>query len=189
MTNAEQDLAVEENEVVEKNDAVTDDTASESEESLDGDAVDPSDEGEIAADYIEELLDICDLDGDIEIERRGARVLLTVGTADDESLQNLSNKDAVAALQDLTRLAVQARTGEFSRLVLDVAGSRDARAKELEDLVDAAAEAIEGGAAEFSMPPMSSYERKVVHDLVSERGLESESQGEGSARHSVIRSA
>jgi spoIIIJ-associated protein len=93
------------------------------------------DEGELAADYLETLLDIADLDGDIEIEVKTGRTYVTVGAPDNDDLRVLSSPDVVGALQDLTRLAVQQKTGEFARLVLDVAGSRDNRAKELEKLV------------------------------------------------------
>jgi spoIIIJ-associated protein len=92
----------------------------------------------------------------------------------------------VQALQELTRLAVQQETGEFSRLILDIAGSREKREGELEKLVDAAIGRIEEGATQAALPPMSSYERKLVHDLVSEKGYQSESQGEGADRHTVI---
>lgn len=144
------------------------------------------DEGDIAADYIEELLDIADIDGDIDIDARVGRAYLSV-TADDASNLNLLSKpDTVSALQELTRLAVQAKTGRFSRLILDIGGSRDARASELAAIVDHAITRIEGGAASASLPPMSSYERKLVHDIVSERGYHSESEGEGRDRHTVI---
>jgi spoIIIJ-associated protein len=143
------------------------------------------DEGELAADYIEELLDIADLDGDLEIEVRNGRVYLTV-TAEDGQLAALAKQDVVRSLQELTRLAVQSRSGGYSRLILDIGGSRDARQQELTALVDGAVARIEAGAAKASLPPMSSYERKLVHDLVAERGFVSESHGEGADRHTVI---
>jgi len=143
-------------------------------------------EGDIAADYIEELLDICDLDGDIDIDARNGRAYISVNAADSSSLSLLSRAETVSALQELTRLAVQTKTGAFSRLILDIGGSRDARRDELARLVARAAERIEAGAAEAALPPMSSYERKLVHDLVAEQGLHSESRGEGAERHTVI---
>jgi spoIIIJ-associated protein len=143
-------------------------------------------EGEIAADYIEELLDITDLDGDIEIDARGGRAYLSVTSSDDTSLRLLSKPDTVNALQELTRIAVQTKTGSFSRLILDVGGSREARAGELALLVDKAAEKIQAGAASAALPPMSSYERKLVHDIASDRGLSSQSEGEGRDRHTVL---
>ncbi|MFC9917218.1 Jag family protein [Agromyces binzhouensis] len=143
-------------------------------------------EGDIAADYIEELLDICDLDGDIDIDARNGRAYVSVHASDAADLAVLSRPDTVTALQELTRLAVQTKTGSFSRLILDVGGSRDARRDELGRLVARAAERLEAGASEAALPPMSSYERKLVHDLVAERGLHSESRGEGADRHTVI---
>ena len=146
-------------------------------------------EGDIAADYIEELLDIMDLDGDIEIDARGGRSYLSVTAGEDASLRVLSRPETVNALQELTRIAVQTKTGSFSRLILDIGGSREARASELSLLVDKAVERIEGGAESAALPPMSSYERKLVHDIVSERGFSSESEGEGRDRHTVIKRA
>lgn len=144
------------------------------------------DEGELAADYLEALLDIANLDGDIEIEVRGERTYVTVGSPETNDLGALSSPEVVSALQDLTRLAVQQKTGEFARLVLDVAGSREARVGVLEQLVSVAIEKIEGGSKSAALPPMSSYERKLVHDMVSERGFQSGSEGEGKERHTVI---
>ena len=143
-------------------------------------------EGDVAADYIEELLDICDLDGDLDIDARNGRAYVSVTATDEGKLRGLSAPDTVAALQELTRLAVQNKTGEFSRLILDVGGSRQAREQELSALVDVAVSRIEGGSASAALPAMSSYERKLVHDLVSERGFVSNSSGEGKDRHTVI---
>ena len=102
-------------------------------------------EGDIAADYLEGLLDIADIDGDLEMDvRAGPRVRLGRGP-DGDALRLIADPDTVQALQELTRLAVQSRTGRFSRLILDVGGSRDARQQELEDLVDRADRAARGG--------------------------------------------
>jgi len=150
---------------------------------------DTPDEGELAADYLEELLDIADLDGDIEIELKNQRTYLSISSEDSDDLQQLSKADVVQALQELTRLAVQQETGEFSRLILDIAGSREKREGELEEIVNAAIARIEDGASRAALPPMSSYERKLVHDMVSEKGYQSESQGEGADRHTVITAA
>ena len=147
---------------------------------------DTPDEGELAADYLEELLDIADLDGDIEIEIKNQRTYLSISSEDSDDLVPLSKPDVVQALQELTRLAVQQETGEFSRLILDIAGSREKREGELEELVSAAISRIEDGASQAALPPMSSYERKLVHDMVSDKGYQSESQGEGADRHTVI---
>ncbi len=144
------------------------------------------DEGDVAADYIEELLDICDLDGDIDIAVNDGRAYISVNASGDSNLRILSRPDTVAALQELTRLAVQTKTGEFSRLILDVGGSREQRQRELENLVDVAIAKISAGATAAELEPMSSYERKLVHDIVAARGFVSESEGEGRDRHTVI---
>jgi spoIIIJ-associated protein len=157
-------------------------------DTVDGaDAASVIDEGEIAADYIEELLDICDFDGDIDIEVRGGRSYISVDASGEGSLRTLSKPDTVTALQELTRIAVQTKTGEFSRLILDIGGSRQTREAELGAMVDRAVERLEEGAEAASLPPMSSYERKLVHDIVAARGFVSESEGEGRDRHTVIK--
>lgn len=143
-------------------------------------------EGDIAADFLEGLLDIADLDGDLNLDVRQGRAYVSV-ESDDQSLSLLSAPDTVQALQEVTRLAVQSKTGSFSRLILDVGGSRDVRRRQLEELVDAAAAKLDAGASQASLPAMTSYERKLVHDVVAERGLVSESYGEGADRHTVIR--
>ncbi|MFB9283651.1 protein jag [Pseudoclavibacter helvolus] len=153
----------------------------------DASAPDSRDDGDIAADYLEELLDISDVDGDLDIEVREARTYISVNSDGESNLSKLADGETVDALQHLTRLAVQAETGEFSRLILDIGGSRDARRGELAGLVDRAINRIEEGASSAALPPMSSYERKIVHDIVSERGYVSESEGEARERHTVIR--
>lgn len=148
-------------------------------------------EGDVAADFIEGLLDIADLDGDIELDVRAGRAYVSVEAPEErpDALKVLANPDTVQALQELTRLAVQADTGRFSRLILDVGGSRDTRQSQLEQLVGTAIERIEEGAGQASLPSMSSYERKLVHDIVAARGFVSESYGDGADRHTVIRRA
>lgn len=142
-------------------------------------------DGDLAADYLEALLDIADLDGDLDITVSNGRVYVSV-TGGGADLDRLAGPDAVQALQDLTRLAVQAKTGRFTRLVIDIGGSRDARAQELKGMVDAAVAQIAAGRTEVELEPMSSYERKLVHDDVAERGYYSESRGEGRDRRLVI---
>jgi spoIIIJ-associated protein len=146
-------------------------------------------EGDVAADFLEGLLDIADIDGDLALDVRGGRAYVSVEAPDDGSVQLLADPDTVQALQELTRIAVQNRTGRFSRLILDVGGSRDTRQQQLATLVDRAIARLDDGATQASLPAMSSYERKLVHDIVSERGFASESYGEGADRHTVIRRA
>ena len=145
-------------------------------------------EGDLAADYIEGLLDLADLDGDLDMSVASGRAYLSV-TGGGEDLDRLAMPETVQALQDLTRIAVQNQTGRFSRLILDIGGSRDARQVELEKLVDRAIARLDEGASQASLPAMSSYERKLVHDIVSDRGLISESYGDGAERHTVLRRA
>jgi spoIIIJ-associated protein len=144
-------------------------------------------DGDVAADYLEELLDIADIDGDLSLDVRAGRAYVSVDAEAGGSVALLSDPDTVQALQELTRLAVQNKTGRFSRLILDIGGSRDARRTALERLVDRAVARIDEGASQASLPAMSSYERKLVHDIVAERGFTSESYGEGADRHTVIR--
>ena len=142
-------------------------------------------EGDIAADYIEELLDICDIDGDIDIDARNGRAYVSVNASEDANLRLLSKPDTVTALQELARLAVQNKTGAFSRLILDIGGSREARQAEL-GTSSTARSRVSRKARPGGTPPMSSYERKLVHDIVSDRGYVSNSHGEGRDRHTVI---
>ncbi len=144
-------------------------------------------EGDVAADYIEALLDIADIDGDLALDVRSGRAYVSIEAEDESALTLLSAPDTVQALQELTRIAVQSRTGRFSRLILDIGGSRDTREQQLATLVDRAIARLEEGATQASLPSMSSYERKLVHDIVADRGFVSESYGEGADRHTVIR--
>jgi spoIIIJ-associated protein len=143
-------------------------------------------EGDVAADFLEELLDIADIDGDLNLDVRQGRAYVSVD-AEGEDISVLADPDTVQALQEITRLAVQSKTGSFSRLILDVGGSRDARRRQLEKLVDTAMSKLDEGASQASLPAMSSYERKLVHDIAADRELVSESYGDGADRHTVIR--
>ena len=152
-------------------------------------AKDLEEEGEVAADYLEELLDIFDLDGDINIDVRQGRAYLEV-TADQESnLRLISEPETVEALQELTRIAVQTKTQSFSRLILDIAGSRQAKVDALTKVVNRVIDKVKDTNAPVAMKPMSSYERKIAHDLIGEAGLISESEGEGKERHIVAKPA
>lgn len=146
-------------------------------------------EGEIAADFIEEFLDTADLDGDLDIEFRQDRVYISVTSDGDSNLGKVSDPNTVEAIQELTRLAVQAKTGNMSRLILDIAGSREAKTKQLKSLVEKMVAKVEETEKEQHLKPMSSYDRKQVHDMVSEAGYVSESEGQGKERHIVIRKA
>lgn len=146
-------------------------------------------EGDIAADYVEELLDIADIDGDIDIEVRDGRTYLSViAEDDDQGLKELVGRDGkgLEALQELARLAVLSATGNRSRLVLDIAGHRERRATELQAAARDAVEQVRQSGEPVHLKPMGAYERKIVHDVIAEAGLVSESEGEGARRHVVV---
>jgi spoIIIJ-associated protein len=143
-------------------------------------------EGDVAADFLEELLDIADLDGDIDIDVDGDRATVSVVGGELEHLIGVGG-DVLDALQELTRLAVYRETGERSRLMLDVAGFRAARRAELENIGLEAIEKVKATGEPVALDPMSPFERKVVHDVVSAAGLVSESEGVDAGRHIVVR--
>jgi spoIIIJ-associated protein len=142
-------------------------------------------EGEIAADYLEGLLDIADLDGDIDMDVEGSRAAVSVVGA---HLSHLVGRDGevLDALQELTRLAVQTQTGERSRLMLDVGGHRARRRTELVALAQRAMDQARDTGQTVALEPMTAFERKVVHDAVSSAGLRSESEGEDPNRRVVV---
>jgi spoIIIJ-associated protein len=148
---------------------------------------DLEEEGEVAADYLEELLDIFDLDGDISIDVRQDRAYIEITAEGDSNVKLISDPETVEALQELTRIAVQTKTNTFSRLILDIAGSRQAKIDSLTRIVNKIIDKVKDTNAPVSMKPMSSYERKIAHDLIGEAGLISESEGEGKDRHIVVR--
>jgi len=142
-------------------------------------------EGEIAADYLEALLDIADFDGDIDMDVENERATVSIVGADLNQL--VGEKGAVLeALQELTRLAVTRETGERSRLMLDISGYRaEVKTKLIEVAKTAAAKALESG-EEVELKPMNAFERKVVHDAVAEAGAKSISKGEDPKRRIVV---
>jgi spoIIIJ-associated protein len=142
-------------------------------------------EGEIAADYLEELLDIADLDGDLDMDVEGDRAAVSIVGAD---LAQLVGRDGevLEALQELTRLAVYRETGERSRLMLDVSGYRADKRTELEKLAEDTVAKVKESGEPVSLSPMSPFERKVVHDAVADAGLSSESEGAEPRRYVVV---
>lgn len=143
-------------------------------------------EGDIAADYLEELLDIADLDGDIDIDVDGDRASVEVAGADRLARLNRPKGELLDALQELARLAVQTRTGNRSRLMLDIGGFRAEHKESLEDLAEKAVAEAKDGSEPVPLRPMNPFERKVVHDVAKREGLRSESDGDGKNRHVVI---
>ena len=142
-------------------------------------------EGEIAADYIEGLLDIADLDGDIDMDVEGDRAVVSVvGATLDELVGD--DGEVLEALQELTRLAVHRRTGSRARLMLDVGGFRVRRRTELAELGRSVAEEVTRTGEPKKLRAMSPFERKIVHDAVAVAGLRSESEGEEPNRRVVV---
>jgi spoIIIJ-associated protein len=194
---AEQEL----DSVVDSHDELDDDLADEDEadedeadeDEADEDEADEGDEdlstleeeGEIAADYIEGLLDIADLDGDIDMDVEGDRAVVSVVGA---TLDELVGEDGevLEALQELTRLAVHRKTGIRARLMLDVGGYRARRRSELAELGRSIAAEVERTGEPKKLRAMSPFERKIVHDAVAEAGLRSESEGEEPNRRVVV---
>jgi len=142
-------------------------------------------EGDIAADYLEALLDIADLDGDIDIDVENNRASVAIVGA---KLDNLVGRDGevLDALQELTRLAVQSATGDRSRLMLDISGYRENRRTDLKALADEKAAEAKASGAPVKLAPMNAFERKIVHDRIQDLGLSSESEGEDPNRFVVI---
>lgn len=146
-------------------------------------------EGEVAADFLERLLDIADLDGDIDVDIDGDRAAVAIVDSEEGRVpRRLVGPDGrvLEALQELTRLAVQTATGERSRLMLDVAGHRAARRSALVALAQAAIAEVRESGESKALANMSAFERKVVHDEVTAAGLSSESEGVEPHRHIVI---
>ncbi|WP_153397185.1 Jag family protein [Ornithinicoccus halotolerans] len=146
-------------------------------------------EGEIAADYLETLLDIADLDGDLEVDVEGDRAAVAIVDSEEGTVpRNLVGPSAqvLESLQELARLAVQAETGQRSRLMLDVGGYRAERRASLVSLARRIAEEVKEAGERRELEPMSAFERKVVHDEVLAAGLTSESEGEEPYRHVVV---
>ena len=142
-------------------------------------------EGEIAADYLEELLEIADLDGDLDMDVEGDRATVSIVGADLPMLVG-EQGEVLEALQELTRLAVHRETGERSRLMLDISDHRARRRTALEELAAEAIEQVRASGERQSLAPMSPFERKVVHDAVAAAGLASESEGVEPRRHVVV---
>ena len=142
-------------------------------------------ESEIAADYIEGLLDVADLDGDIDMDVEGDRALVSVVGATLDELVGTKG-EVLEALQELTRLAVHRQTGSRTRIMLDVGGYRARRRTELTELGTDAADEVKTTGQPKRLAPMTPFERKIVHDAVAAAGLHSESEGEEPNRRVVI---
>jgi spoIIIJ-associated protein len=144
-------------------------------------------EGEIAGDYLEELLDLLDFDGDIDLDVEGSRAIVCIDGSDDLTKLVGRKGEVLDALQELTRLAVHQKTGVRSRLMLDVASWRRRRREELAALGDKVAKRVLESGAREELAPMTPFERKIVHDAVAAvSGVHSESEGVEPGRRVVV---
>jgi spoIIIJ-associated protein len=186
---SEADVTDEEGDVAKDLDADEDnadeDSADEAESSRPSRAKRLEQEGEIAADYLEELLEIADLDGDLDMDVEGDRATVSIVGANLPQLIGDAG-EVLEALQELTRLAVYRETGERSRLMLDISGHRAARRTALEEEAEGVVAQVKESGEPVSLEPMSPFERKVVHDAVAAAGLKSESEGVEPRRYVVV---
>ena len=181
------DLVADAEEVVDEDDATeADDEHDEDEDDEEDRPISPLEqEGEIAADYVEELLDIADMDGDIDTYIQAGRAHVSIVTDGDDTLVG-ANGEVLEALEELCRLAVMTATGRRSRLLLDVAGYREQRKRDLRALAQDAADEARDTGESVRLTAMNPFERKVVHDAVAAAGLTSESEGEEPNRRVVV---
>jgi spoIIIJ-associated protein len=182
---SDDDLADEADEVEGEDEDLADEADDDDEDGEEDDLSTLEEEGDIAADYIEGLLDIADLDGDIDMDVEGDRAVVSVvGATLDELVGD--DGEVLEALQELTRLAVHRKTGTRARLMLDVGGFRVRRRAELADLGRSVAEEVARTGEPKKLRAMSPFERKIVHDAVAVAGLRSESEGEEPNRRVVV---
>ena len=143
-------------------------------------------EGDVAGDYLERLLDILDVDGDIDLDVEGDRASVAIVGGDLKDLVG-SDGAVLEALQELTRLAVAQSTGVRSRLMLDISGFRARRRADLTSLAAETARRVAGSGQPERLSAMNPFERKVVHDVIAGvAGVRSESEGEEPNRRVVV---
>ena len=182
---SDDDLADEADKVEGADEDLADESDEDDEDDEEDDLTSLEEEGDIAADYIEGLLDIADLDGDIDMDVEGDRAVVSVvGATLDELVGD--DGEVLEALQELTRLAVHRRTGTRARLMLDVGGFRARRRIELAELGRSVAEEVSRTGEPKKLRAMSPFERKIIHDAVALAGLRSESEGEEPNRRVVV---
>ena len=182
---SEDDSADETGEVEGEDEELADEADEDDEDGEEDDLSSLEEEGDIAADYIEGLLDIADLDGDIDMDVEGDRAVVSVvGATLDELVGD--DGEVLEALQELTRLAVHRKTGTRARLMLDVGGFRVRRRAELADLGRSIADEVARTGEPKKLRAMSPFERKIIHDAVAVAGLRSESEGEEPNRRVVV---
>jgi spoIIIJ-associated protein len=144
-------------------------------------------EGDVAGDYLERLLDLVDYDGDIDLDVEAGRAMVSIDGGDDLAKLVGPRGVVLEALQELTRLAVQQQTGARSRLMLDIAQWRSSRRSDLSALGQTTAQRVLEGGQPIRLQPMTPFERKIVHDAVAiVDGVHSESEGEEPQRRVVV---
>jgi len=182
---SDEDLADEAGEIEGADEDLADESDEDDEDGEEDDLSSLEEEGDIAADYIEGLLDIADLDGDIDMDVEGDRAVVSVvGATLDELVGD--DGEVLEALQELTRLAVHRKTGTRARLMLDVGGFRVRRRAELADLGRSVADEVARTGEPKKLRAMSPFERKIIHDAIAVAGLRSESEGEEPNRRVVV---
>jgi spoIIIJ-associated protein len=187
MVGQEQELSsvVDDDDLVVEADDDLDDVVDDEEDDDEEDLSTLEEEGEVAADYIEGLLDIADLDGDIDMDVEGDRAIVSVvGATLDELVGD--DGEVLEALQELTRLAVHRKTGSRARLMLDVGGFRAKRRADLTELGRSVADEVSRTGEPKKLRAMSPFERKIIHDAIALAGLRSESEGEEPTRRVVV---
>ncbi|MFT4395438.1 protein jag [Gordonia lacunae] len=190
------EATVAETDAIDTGDEASDETDDvvDSDDSDDADSDDDEDdedrlveEGEIAGDYLEQLLDVLDFDGDIDLDVDGDRAVVSIDGGDDLTKLVGRKGEVLDALQELTRLAVQQATGERSRLMLDIARWRSDRRDRLARLGREVAERVLSSGEREALDPMTPFERKIVHDAVAVvDGVVSESEGAEPKRRVVV---
>jgi spoIIIJ-associated protein len=144
-------------------------------------------EGDVAGDYLERLLDLVDYDGDIDLDVEAGRAMVSIDGGDDLTKLVGPRGVVLEALQELTRLAVQQQTGARSRLMLDIAQWRASRRSDLGELGRTTAQRVLEVGEAIRLQPMTPFERKIVHDAVAAvDGVSSESEGEEPQRRVAV---
>lgn len=152
--------------------------------------VDPAVVGQTAADFLSGLVTAFGATGSVSVNRDGEEIEVRVDGS-DLGLMVGSGGATLLAIQDLTRVASQRRLGDQdTRLRIDIAGYRERRKEALGRFaMKVAQDVLESGSAR-ALEPMTSADRKVVHDTLAEvEGIVTRSQGEEPRRRVVVEPA
>jgi len=145
----------------------------------------------IAIGFLTGLMEHLGVDAQVEEEtHENVQYLDVVAGGDPDAMGLLIGRhgQTLDAIQELTRAAVQRRTAERCRIVVDVEDYRKRRRAQLVERARDASEKVQTTGRRHTMEPMTPFERKIVHDVVAEFGdLESGSEGQEPKRRVVIR--